>query len=126
MKGGQADNRRYSRTTPSKAITTFSAIRAHSRKPRPNLSAGATTCVEAATALGEAGVSETIADAILVPSSGGDARRVLGVYQRSCAGGGRGHAALGPPAAAALEGKINDARSFRLPWGNAMTQTPAT
>lgn len=69
----------------SKAITTFSAIRNALKKAAPELVGWRLHDMRRsfATALGEAGVSETIADAILNHRQAATRAGVLGVYQRS-------------------------------------------
>jgi integrase len=69
----------------SKAITTFSAIRGALREAAPELVGWRLHDMRRsfATALGEAGVSETIADAILNHRQSATRGGVLGVYQRS-------------------------------------------
>jgi integrase len=69
----------------SKAITTFSAIRGALREAAPELVGWRLHDMRRsfATALGEAGVSETIADAILNHKQSATRGGVLGVYQRS-------------------------------------------
>jgi integrase len=69
----------------SKAITTFSAIRGALREAAPELVGWRLHDMRRsfATALGEAGVSETIADAILNHRQAATRAGVLGVYQRS-------------------------------------------
>jgi integrase len=69
----------------SKAITTFSAIRGALKEAAPELVGWRLHDMRRsfATALGEAGVSETIADAILNHRQAATRAGVLGVYQRS-------------------------------------------
>jgi integrase len=69
----------------SKAITTFSAIRGALKEAAPELVGWRLHDMRRsfATALGEAGVSETIADAILNHRQSATRAGVLGVYQRS-------------------------------------------
>jgi integrase len=69
----------------SKAITTFSAIRSALKEAAPELLGWRLHDMRRsfATALGEAGVSETIADAILNHRQAATRGGVLGVYQRS-------------------------------------------
>jgi integrase len=69
----------------SKVITTFSAIRGALKKAAPELVGWRLHDMRRsfATALGEAGVSETIADAILNHRQAATRAGVLGVYQRS-------------------------------------------
>ena len=69
----------------SKAITTFSAIRSALKEAAPELVGWRLHDMRRsfATALGEAGVSETIADAILNHRQAATRAGVLGVYQRS-------------------------------------------
>jgi integrase len=69
----------------SKSITTFSALRRRLGKAAPDLVGWRFHDMRRsfATALGEAGVSETIADAILNHRQAATRAGVLGVYQRS-------------------------------------------
>ena len=69
----------------SKTITTFSAIRRALKEAAPDLVGWRLHDMRRsfATALGEAGVSETIADAILNHRQAATRSGVLGVYQRS-------------------------------------------
>ena len=98
----------------AKAITTFSAIRGTLREAAPELVGWRLHDMRRsfATALGEAGVSETIADAILNHRQAATRAGVLGVYQRSVRWPEQVAAMQhwGRLLETALEGKINDAK----------------
>jgi integrase len=105
----------------SKAIKTFSAIRGALREAAPELVGWRLHDMRRsfATALGEAGVSETIADAILNHRQAATRAGVLGVYQRSVRWPEQVAAMQhwGRLLEAALEGKINDAKIVPLALG---------
>jgi integrase len=105
----------------SSAITTFSAIKGALKEAAPELVGWRLHDMRRsfATALGEAGVSETIADAILNHRQSATRAGVLGVYQRSVRWPEQVAAMQhwGRLLEAALEGKINDAKIVPLPIG---------
>jgi integrase len=105
----------------SKAITTFSAIRRALKEAAPELVGWRLHDMRRsfATALGEAGVSETIADAILNHRQAATRAGVLGVYQRSVRWPEQVAAMQrwGRLLEAALEGKIVDAEIVPLAIG---------
>ena len=105
----------------SKAITTFSAIRGALKEAAPELVGWRLHDLRRsfATALGEAGVSETIADAILNHRQSATRAGVLGVYQRSVRWPEQVAAMQhwGRLLEAALEDKIIDAKIVPLAIG---------
>ncbi len=102
----------------SKTITTFSAIRGALKDAAPELVGWRLHDMRRsfATALGEAGVSETIADAILNHRQAATRAGVLGVYQRSVRWPEQVAAMQhwGRLLDGALNGKLNDAKIVPL------------
>jgi integrase len=102
-------------------IVAFSAIARALRRACPELSEGRLHDLRRsfATELGEAGVSETIADAILNHKQSATRGGVLGVYQRSLRWPEQVAAmqTWGRLLEETLEGKIDDAKNFPLAIG---------